>query len=148
MDNKLKMFFIGCGLVSSLGCARVMEPVKVVWGSSTRALEKARVDALSKSYRCAYSDCFDAVLGLSRHVQADGSLETGFYNVFIEDRVKRHIVVMGVAGNVDTTEVGIFFSQPDLTTVKLDVASLSSTAKRKVAEAVFSALGSRFSEVK
>ena len=54
---------------------------------------------------------------------------------------------MGIKGNVDTTEVGIFFTQSNHTTVKLDVSSLSSSAKRKVAEAVFKELDQRFSVI-
>ena len=69
----------------------------------------------------------------------------GFFDVFIDNRTKKHIVVMGIPGNVETTEVGIFFSQPSLTTVKLEVSSKSSNAKRKVAEAVFDELNLRFS---
>ena len=53
---------------------------------------------------------------------------------------------MGIAGNVETTEVGIFFSQPSLTTVKLEVSSLSSSAKRLVAQVIFDELDLRFSE--
>ena len=57
------------------------------------------------------------------------------------------IVVMGIEGNVDTTEVGIFFTQPNLTTVKLEVSSLSSNAKRRVAQVIFDELDLRFSSV-
>jgi len=85
-------------------------------------------------------------------IDVEGEVKTpdpdGVFDVFINNRVKRHIVVMGIAGNVDTTEVGIFFSQPTLTTVKLEVSSLSSNAKRKVAEAVFENLDLHFSAVK
>ena len=67
------------------------------------------------------------------------------FDVFIDNRTKQHIVVMGIEGNVDTTEVGIFFSQGANGEVSLEVSSLSSSAKRRVAEAVFKALDLRFS---
>ena len=162
-------------LIISVGCAQITETAKVIWGSSTRALENARVDAIEKTYRCSYDDCYDSVLTLTRkdpvyiknyHIAGkpieddeDGEddendedelkkpEDTGFFDVFIDNRAKKHIVVMGIKGNVETTEVGIFFSQPSLTTVKLQVSSLSSNAKRKVAEAIFDELDLRFSAV-
>lgn len=149
------------------GCSQVMETSKVIWGSSTKALEKARVDAIDKTYHCSFDDCFDAVLGLSREkpvyvrsyneegkeIDEEGQVveepvSTGDFDVFIKNRAKRHIVVMGIAGSVDSTEVGIFFSQPSLTTIKLEISSLSSSAKRKVAQMVFDELDLRFSAVK
>jgi len=159
----------------------VSETVKVIWGSSTKALENARDEALTKTYQCSFNDCYDAVLALGRAKRIyrnyrqesqerddedseDGDNEDsedgdnknkekavdvpiagGYFYVFINDRAKRHIVVMGIDGNVDTTEAGIFFSQPTLTTIKLEISSLSSNAKRKVADIVFNELASRFS---
>lgn len=160
------LFFL---VISFGGCAQITETVKVIWGSSTRALENARVDAISKTYRCSFNDCFDEVLTLARAEKIkiieeddDGkdddekedyevvveSSSTEFFYVFIKNREKRHLVVMDIAGNVDTTEVGIFFAQPTLTTVKVEISSLSSSAKRKVAQAVFDQLDLRFSDVK
>ena len=139
------------------------ETAKFIWGSSTKALEDARVNAIEKTYSCSFKDCYDSVLTLERaepvyvkkyneegeEVDDEGKLKEpdseGFFDVFIDNRAKKHIVVMGIEGNVATTEVGIFFSQPNLTTVKLEVASKSSNAKRKVAEAVFEELDLHFS---
>ena len=56
------------------------------------------------------------------------------------------MVAMGIEGNIETTEVGIFFTQPSLTTVKIEVTSLSSSAKRKTAQLIFDELDLRFSE--
>ncbi|MBN1869593.1 MAG: hypothetical protein JW847_03335 [Candidatus Omnitrophica bacterium] len=138
------------------GCAHVTETAKVIWGSSIRALEDARVDALTKTYRCSLNDCYDAVLDLSRHQnvqnsQAENETEIkstneNYFDVFIDNRKKGHMVIMGIEGNVDTTEVGIFFFQPTLTTVKIEISSLSSSAKRKAAQIIFDALNLRFSE--
>lgn len=175
--------FSGCAQVNTAAKAAwgvSTETVKTIWGSSTRALEKARADAIEKTYSCSLNDCYDAVLALDRKVKTyvdesfdelgqpieetdesgekkDESVEEkkkiepesgGVFDVFINDRKKSHIVVMGVRGNVDTTEVGIFFSQPSLTTVKIEVASLSGNAKRNVAQMVFDELDLRFSAVK
>lgn len=62
----------------------------------------------------------------------------------MKDPHRRHIVVIGIAGNVNTTEVGIFFDEVGPSSVKIDITSLSSTAKRKVAKAVFDELDKRF----
>lgn len=143
--KRLNVIFLFLACLVAGGCAQVTETAKVIWGSSTRALEEARTDAMAKTYRCSLDDCFDAVAGLARHGKTDEPAHEGFFDIFIKDRNRRHIVVMGIAGNVDTTEVGIFFTQPALTTVKLEISSLSSSAKRKVARAVFEELDSRFS---
>jgi len=142
---------------------QLQESAKFIWGSSTKALEDARVDAIEKTYSCSFKDCYDSVLTLARaepiyvkkyneegeEIDDEGKVKLpdteGFFDVFIDNRKKRHIVVMGIEGNVDTTEVGIFFSQSTLTTVKLEVASKSSNAKRKVAEAIFEKLDLNFS---
>lgn len=145
---------------------QLQEAAKFIWGSSTRSLEIARVDAIEKTYRCSYVDCYDSVLTLTRkepvyiksyntdgeaieddESKEDDESDDGVFDVFIDNRAKKHIVVMGIKGNVETTEVGIFFSQPSLTTVKLEVSSKSSTAKRKVAEAIFDELDLHYSAV-
>jgi len=142
---------------------QLQETAKFIWGSSTKNLENARVDAINKTYQCSFNDCYDSVLILARsepvyikryneegeEIDDEGNLKVpdpeGYFDVFIDNRAKKHIVVMGIKGNVETTEVGIFFSQPSLTTVKLEVSSLSSNAKRKVAEAIFDELDLHFS---
>ena len=144
---------------------QLQEAAKFIWGSSTRSLEIARVDAINKTYKCSFNDCYDSVLILARfepvytkkyneegeEIDDEGNVKApdpeGFFDVFIDNRAKKHIVVMGIKGNVETTEVGIFFSQPNLTTVKLEVSSLSSNAKRKVAEAIFDELDLHYSAV-
>ncbi len=155
MDKSLKLVLICCLML--IGCARIVDIPKTIWGSSTRALEVARVDAISKVYRCSFNDCYKAVLDLEREkvrkipdvtetedfIVETGS--TGIFDIFLEDRKKRHVIVMGISGSVDTTEVGIFFSQPTLTTVKLEVTSLSSSAKRTTAEKMFEELDLLFS---
>jgi len=142
------------------GCAFVTETSKTIWGSSTRALENARDEAISKSFVCSLDECFEMVLSLGE-VQVEieqiedeaGQAETKetitrpkFYNVFLKNRVKRHIVVIGVPGSVNTTEVGIFFDKNDDSSVKMEISSLSRHAKRRVAKDVFAELGQHFSE--
>ncbi len=71
--------------------------------------------------------------------------EEKFFDIFLKDPRQKRVVVIGVTGNVDTTEVGIFFHEVSPSTIKVEISSLSDTAKRRVAQAVFEALDKRFS---
>ena len=126
------------------GCAQVKELSKTFWGSSTRALENARKDALSRDYPCSVDECFDAVLSLQKEGTSALTNRLGIFDVFIKDRNQRHIVVIGIEGNVNTTEVGIFFNQIDPKKVKVEISSLSTSAKEKLATAIFKELDLRF----
>jgi hypothetical protein len=167
MKKNYWMFIL---VVFFVGCAQTQEIGKTLWGSSTRALEDARVGALVKNFACDFDSCFDEVLFLKRKStqvsttandqytrvanlglevpqKLSADIESGIYDVFIEDRIKGHIVVVGIEGNVDTTEVGIFFSEYDSKITTIEVSSLSTTAREKVSEAVFSHLSSKFQEI-
>ncbi len=130
--------------VSFMGCSQAMETGKSVWGSSTAALEQARVNALRRTYVCTMDECFDAVLSLANNEEALKPETEKFFDVFLKDRRKAHIVVMGIAGNVNTTEVGIFFDDMGQDTIRIEISSLSSSAKTKVARAIFEELDLRF----
>jgi hypothetical protein len=162
-------------VLTASSCQSVQEPFKVVWGSSTRALEDARIDSVSKIYKCEFNPCFNAVLSLERknidktqvpQTQSEVSdpyaklepenpipFETknddrdGF-EVFMKDRIKSFIVVVGVPGSTDTTEVGIFFSRYNREAFKVEISSLSTSAKQKVADMVFKRLSQDFEEIK
>ena len=168
------LFLLASVLVTS--CAPIKEIAKVMWGSSTRALEEARADGISKTYHCQFDECFDAVLGLARtesaiyltsgyegekiqpvsdeakaaqqeQAQAETPVidqESGLFEIFMNNRQKGYLVVMGIAGNVNTTEVGIFFSTYAPGVMKIEISSLSSKAKRKVAEGLFKQLDLKF----
>ena len=137
----LCMFFI-----CLVGCVQLRETSKLVLGTSTKALEEGRSSAISKTYACCYEDCFDAVLSLGRNEESEPLCEKKYFDVFSKKRNKEYIVVMGIAGNVDTTEVGIFFTRRGLKKVDVEISSRSSSAKRKIAKAVFKELDLRFSE--
>ena len=112
-----------------------MEPFKTIWGSSTRALDHAREEAISKTYSCDFESCYDAVFNIAKKAG---------YEIFINDREKKHIVVMSIKGNVNTTEVGIFFDTIEAFKTKIDISSLSSSAKEKVAQVIFDGLDKKF----
>lgn len=168
----------GCSQIGNTGKAAfhgTVEAGKTFWGSSTRALEEARSDALKGSFNCSYEECFDVVLSFGRAGDvpkpvtafADGDSEEEeetdsagtekeeipseaetagpqFFNVFLKDRRQGHIVVMGIAGNVNTTEVGIFFEKEEPGLTRIEISSLSTSAKTKAAAWVFEELEKRF----
>ena len=158
-----------------LGCATVQEPFKVIWGTSTQAIEEARAESVRKIYQCDFDQCFDAVLSLARkksvvkneyltldpnqpkptEEQTSQSFsmnkpqeDNPGFDVFIQDRIKALMVVMGIAGSTDTTEAGIFFSRYNRESIKIEISSLSSRAKQKVAQMVFGKLSQDFKEIK
>ena len=209
---KLRQKIITIIFILSLGgCAVITEPFKVIWGSSTHALEGARDRGISKTYNCDFNSCYDAVLQIvngvkekpvnpsviekpeesnripsstkdlkfSSLVAAQAVLRQSRYVLFINERSRKRMVVMGIPGNVNTTEVGIFFSElltysqpmeqnrtervgrdtdhndPLLlgksvkkSETKIDISSLSSTAKERVAQAIFEELDKKFQELK
>lgn len=118
------------------GCSPV-EVVKTVWGSSTRALEKARETALTRTYDQKYWDTV-------RH--SIEAIDKFGWTVFMKDETKGYLVVMRVPGAVDTTEIGIFFVEVSENETRVEIASLSTSAKRIVARQLFNALDLSFSK--
>lgn len=71
-------------------------------------------------------------------------------DIFLEDKEGGRIVVMDVPGSINTTEVGIFFVPENISGrdgVQIDISSLSSQAKHRVADIVFGYLDHKFSVV-
>lgn len=145
MQTVIRQIVVVCFFILLGGCAPLQETAKSLWGTSTTALELARADALRKTYLCDLKECYEAALSLGRN---EGSLKPQaekFFDVFLKDPRRRHMVVMGIQGNVDTTEVGLFFEDLGGGVVRLEVSSLSASAKKKVARAVFEEFDRRFS---
>ena len=121
-------YMIALLLVVLAGCAQTTEVAKTIWGSSTRALEDARAEAITKTYDRGYWDCIRASLD----VMAKES-----FQVFKKDEVKGYMVLMGIKGAVNTTEVGVFFEEVSENKVRIEISSLSTKAKRIVAKKLF-----------
>ena len=121
-----------------LGCATVSEPFKKVWGSSIKALEEARPRAAVKNFGCGWKECFDKILVVAKERN---------FPVFISDPKKPLIVLMGIPGSIDTTEVGIFFSEPEAGKAKLEIVSLSPTTQEAAAKLLSEELTKAFSEL-
>jgi hypothetical protein len=114
-------------LLICVGCSPI-EFGKTIWGSSTRALENARADAIKKTYDFGYWESMRAALK---------AIEKQGYLIFKKDEIRGYIVVMHVKGNVNTTEVGIFFEELSESQVRIEISSLSTSAKRTVAKNLF-----------
>ena len=124
-----------CSSCAPFGVDNTIEVSKTLWGSSTRALEAARDRAITKTYDKSYWDCVRssiAVVG-KRH-----------WVIFQKNEIKGYLVVMGVHGAVNTTEIGIFFDELSDTQTKIEISSLSTNAKRKVAKGLFHGLDIAF----
>jgi len=112
MNKRINLLIIIVLCVFMSGCSLIAETGRFFWGTSIRHLEKVRPDAISRSYQCVYDHCYDAVLSLALHNEdVKPESQEKIYKVFQENRLKGWIVFMGIPGNVDTTEVGIFFSR-------------------------------------
>ena len=142
------ILFVCFGSLLASGCAHIQETAKVIWGSSTKALEEARDQAVTATFGCDYDEGFDTVLRMDRdQTIAENRLPAQkVFDVFMKDRRQGVIVVMGINGNVNTTKVGIFFERVGVRSTRVEISSLSSTAKEKVAKAVFQELSLRFSQ--
>jgi len=64
--------------------------------------------------------------------------------IFQKDEIKGFMVVMGVKGCVNTTEIGVFFDELSDNQTRIEVTSLSTNAKRKVAKGLFHGLDIAF----
>lgn len=131
MREKLLLALFVLTILGLNGCARIMEPFKTMWGSSTRVLERARAEAISKTYSRPSDEVFREIAKIAQ-LQA--------WEIFIKDKKQGLIDVMGVPGGVNTTEVGIFVSALKENETKVEVASLSTNTKRIAAETLFAEL--------
>ena len=115
--------------------SNTVEVSKEVWGSSTKALEAARDHAITHTYDKSYWDCVRSAIAVVHKRQ---------WVIFKKDEVKGYMVVMGVKGCVNTTEIGVFFVELSDTQTRIEISSLSTNAKRKVAKGLFHGLDIAF----
>lgn len=127
-----------------MGCSPVIELAKSIWGSSTRALEKARSDAVKQTFSCTRDKCFDDIVDFAQVSLSAEDLEKKNYEVFIKDRKRGLIVVMDVPGCTDTTEVGIFLTDLAPSGVTIEISSLSENAKHNVADMLLGYLSLKY----
>ena len=150
-------------LMLLIGCSFVGEGTKKILGISVQSLYEARETASRKSYACSFEQCFDAVLELARDEKAyqkhlkdlrqanlsddeniiNTPYKRGIYDLFRKSYRKSYIVAMGVAGHLETTEVGIIFEEED-DKIIIEVSSLSFKAKDYLAKQIFKNLDKQF----
>lgn len=147
-----KIYFFILIVFFFAGCASVQEPFKAVWGSSTKALEDYRGTATIKDFKCSSGDCFDAIVKAikvqeKKEIKGEDTLhgttemiEVAGYEIFIQDKKKGLIVVMGVPKSETTTEVGIFVTGVTSDETKIEVVSLSSAAQKIASDHIFTEL--------
>lgn len=131
MKKEYFLIVMVAGVLTVSGCAKIMEPPRMIWGSSTKALEDARGTGVIREFACAFDDCFGDVIAIAKD---------NFWEIFIQEKQKGTIIVVGIEGSVDTTEVGIFLTSQDEEKAQLEVVSLSPLAQEAASEALFSAL--------
>ncbi len=125
-------------LMSMGGCIVIeggVELTKTIWGSSTRSLEGARKHALAKTYDKNYWDVMQATLNV---------IAKNEYEIFKKDEVKGYVILLGIQGSVNTTEVGVFFVELNEGQTRVEISSLSTNAKRIVSKALFRGLDEAF----
>ncbi len=116
------------------GCSPI-EMGKTLWGSSTRVLEKERTNAIAKSYNKSYWDVMRASFVVFK--------KQG-YEVLMKDEVRGYVVLVGIKGSVNTTEVGVFFVETGEAQTRIELSSLSTNAKRIASKAMFHGLDIAF----
>ncbi len=117
-----------CSIVL-LGCATIIEGTKGFMGISTRSLEKARKDAIIKTFNYDYFTCYTKTLDILKSMQA----------YIYTQSIKKHMIAIYVSEQ-DTTPVGLFFKEIDATNTQVEVSSLSTYAKEFISGKVFSVL--------
>lgn len=117
------------------GCAGLKDVPATVWGSSTRVLEDKRGNAMSKTYEKGYWEVFRTAVKV---------LEKKRFVIFKKDEVRGLMIVMGVPGAVNTTEVGVFFVELNEQQTRVELTSLSTNAKRRLAKSLFNGIDVAF----
>ncbi|MBF0331870.1 MAG: hypothetical protein HQL17_08020 [Candidatus Omnitrophica bacterium] len=127
--------FVLISIIAS-GCASLTDIPKKMGGTSRRTLEEAKQNSIYQVYSCDITACFDAVIEIATKAN---------YNIFMKDRVRSFISLMNVPGVVDTTEVGVFLTEiSNGKSVRVELSSRSSPAKKTAAKLLFSELSERF----
>lgn len=115
------------------GCARVTESCKILLGTTSSALEKAKDSptAQAEIFKTDYPSLYQQVFDL---------LKKKKLYIFLHSQKKHRIVTMNFNGPDDTTEVGIFFEEIKPQETRLIIASLSPTHLKMAAKIIFSGI--------
>ncbi len=101
-------------------------------------IEELRDQAFAKTYVCSWDECFDEVLKTAKNANL---------KIFINNKKKKKIILMGINEPGDTTEAGVFFSDFKIDRTRVEITSLSQETQSKAASFIFNKLGEVFNEV-
>ncbi|MDD8050951.1 MAG: hypothetical protein PHG55_06375 [Verrucomicrobiota bacterium] len=118
------------------GCAGVRETTRSVVGVSVRKLEDARANALRSEWVCTPEQCFGFTAARAK--------ESGLL-VLQENRPRLYLVITQIPGVVNSSEVGVFFVPIGPRLTRVEIASPSELAKRKLSQWLLSVLPEEFS---
>ncbi|MBF0490872.1 MAG: hypothetical protein HQL15_09750 [Candidatus Omnitrophica bacterium] len=125
---RIALRFLSAVLILGIvGCTGLKDVPKSIWGSSTRVLEEKRINALTKTYDKGYWECIRTASAVAKKK----------YVIFKKDEVRGLMVIMGIPGSVNTTEVGVFFVELNDHQTRIELSSLSTNAKRLLAKGLF-----------
>lgn len=122
----MKKILILLFCLSLSSCTTPQEAFKSLIGNSTKDAEVYRKSALVKTFDCDRKTCYEKI---------KSTLKT-MYKVYIYAEKDDMIAVFYV--NLDTTPVGIFFTEVDPTHTKVEVSSPALDAKEWIAKNIFS----------
>jgi len=124
-------FFVIFVCLFAGGCASMQEAGKKIWGTSIEHLEKVRPQGKSETFALSMDDCF---------ARAEEVLKYAGAEVYLSMKDKGYLTAMNFKGSVNTTQVGIFFTDTGDGRTKVEIASMSPRLVREVAEMVFEGL--------
>ena len=116
-------------LVLLSGCALMSEKIKRMEGVSIAPLEDARGKAAVKTIGYDYFSCYTKSLDILK--------KAGAY-VYAKD-LKKHLIAIYVS-ELDTTPVGLFFTEKGKDSTQLEIASPSGYARDLISKKVFTEL--------
>jgi len=111
-------------MIAVAGCGLLSDPLGVVLGTSTWAVEKARPEGVRLRVRESCAECWREVLAMA---DAYGA------TVYREDRDAGFVVLTRVPGCIDTTQVGVWLVAAGQGRTELSVASPSEIGRERVA---------------
>jgi hypothetical protein len=123
------LVFSGCFLLGILGCASIKEMTNGLLGVSTRPLEEARKNSVSKNFDYDYFTVYTRTLDILKQINA---------YVYRKD-ISKYMIAIYVS-ETDTTPVGIFFKETGKDTTRVEVSSPSSYARDAISAKLFSGL--------
>ncbi|PIU42193.1 MAG: hypothetical protein COS99_01440 [Candidatus Omnitrophica bacterium CG07_land_8_20_14_0_80_42_15] len=130
----MRLFYIIAVIVLTFpvsGCGMLIDWTREGAGYPAMELMSARKDALKQSFDISYDQGFERALNTLDQMKA---------TVYAKNKKERYIVAMKIKGCIDTTEVGIFFSEESPNKLSVEIFSKSPKAKNIVSIKIFSEL--------